>query len=151
MRRMTIALVGAVVLVGTFGGSLSSTAQTTDPSVEFTKRFSPIHTTTHPNTPDVRVYQRFGGEESLAALNGAARVVGRDVIVNGGRRIEFSTGGSHFIVNLTGGELTTVESDEEVARREGDRWTIGPGKKVIFMTKDDSATLDMLEITPAPR
>lgn len=151
MRRMTLALVGGLIASGALIGSLASSAQTTDPGADFAGRFSAVGTTARTDVPAVRVFERFGGERPLAALAETARIVGRDVIVNGGRRVEFNTGNSHFIVSLTGGELTTVEAGREVDREEGDRWAIAPGTNVLFTTGDDSATLDMLEITPAPR
>lgn len=51
-----------------------------------------------------------------------------------------------LIVNLRGGELTTIIDGERQEREENDFWTVPPGSEMGIETEDDSAVIETIVI-----
>lgn len=51
------------------------------------------------------------------------------------------------IVQLRGGELTTIIDGKRQERKEGEFWTVPAGAKMSIETDDDTATIQTIEIS----
>lgn len=73
----------------------------------------------------------------------------QNVAIVGGQKVESIGLRSNGIVimQLRGGELTTVIDGKRQERKEGEFWTVPAGAKISFETEDDTATIQTIEIS----
>ena len=92
------------------------------------------------NIPRVQVFERLDKEATLVVSKKGNRLFARDVLIIGDTTIQFSTGNSRYLMTLMAGEITTLISNKEVEREEGESWVIGSQQQVELITGDNSAS-----------
>lgn len=95
-------------------------------------------------------FERFSGETTIRTADGDrnVRVDVRNWIIGSGMRIDelplpFR---GLMVVQLRGGELTTVIDDERQERLEGEIWTVPAGVAMRLETEDDSAIVQTVVV-----
>ena len=93
--------------------------------------------------------ERFAGSVTVRARDGTAQlvqVVIRNWIIDNRQRIARFPEEGPLLVELTGGELTTIIDGQRQARKSGEFWTVPPGSIMSIETGNDSAGLQTIAI-----
>jgi quercetin dioxygenase-like cupin family protein len=96
----------------------------------------------------VKLFDLFSGELQLLERDDGVRVEVRNWSIAGGTRLEdlpLRSAGL-LIVQLRGGELTTIIGDEKRERREGEYWTVPSGMAMGLVTTDDAAIIQIVVV-----
>ncbi len=103
--------------------------------------------------PRIDVFERFRGIVNLRAPNGSARAAQVTVhnwgIPNGQTISSFPLQG-FLVMELRGGEVTTVINGERAEREAGSFWVVTERVSFSLITGNDTAALQVTAIQPAP-
>lgn len=103
-----------------------------------------------PEVPGLRKpFERFDGTITLRAKDGQSRelhVVIRNWTIDRGQKIPRFPEAGFMIVQLRGGQLTTVIDSQRQERREDEFWTVPVGSSMSVETGNDSATLQTMAV-----
>lgn len=138
MQRLFAAILGFLVL-----GSLLATAT-------LAQEMGAGGPLGRPEAPDLRKpFERFDGTITLRTKDGQSRelhVVIRNWTIDRGQKIPRFPEAGFMIVQLRGGQLTTVIDGKRQERREDELWTVPVGSSMSVETGTDSATLQTMVV-----
>ena len=95
-------------------------------------------------------FERFDGMVTLRGKDGQLRklhVLIRNWIIPNRQRIQQFPEGGFMIVQLRGGELTTVIAGKREERREDEFWTVPAGASMSIETGNESAIIQTMAVT----
>jgi quercetin dioxygenase-like cupin family protein len=96
-----------------------------------------------------RPFERFDGTITLRTKDGQStelHVVIRNWIIDSGQKIPRFPEAGFMIVQLRGGQLTTVIDSQRQERQEDEFWTVPAGSSLSIETGNDSALLQTLAV-----
>ena len=103
-----------------------------------------------PDVPGLRrPFERFDGKITLRTKDGQSRelhVVIRNWIIDRGQTIQRFPEAGFMIVQLRGGQLTTVIDSQRQERQEDEFWTVPAGSSLSIETGNDSALLQTMVV-----
>jgi hypothetical protein len=99
-------------------------------------------------------FERFEGTVALRTKDGKVKqlqVVARNWIIDNRRNIASFPDKGFMIVELRGGELTTVIDGKRQKRKEGEFWTVPAGSSMGVETDNDSAVIQTFAVKESAR
>jgi len=90
---------------------------------------------------------RFDSVEKSAEAVLNFRFIIKNWMIDGGQTIEEFPERGFLVMQLRGGELTTIIDGEEQERGEDDFWTVPEGATLVMVTGDDSAVIQTVAIS----
>lgn len=94
-------------------------------------------------------FERFEGTVTLRTKDGKVKelqVVARNWIIDNRRKIASFPDKGFMIVELRGGDLTTVIDGKRQKRKEGEFWTVPAGSSMGVETDNDSAVIQTFAV-----
>ena len=138
MQRLFAVITGFLIL-----GSLLTTAT-------LAQEMGPVSSQQKSDASGLRrPFERFDGKITLRTKDGQSRelhVVIRNWIIDRGQKIPRFPEGGFMIVQLRGGQLTTVIDSQRQERQEDEFWTVPAGSSLSIETGNDSALLQTLAV-----
>lgn len=99
-------------------------------------------------------FERFEGTVTLRMKDGKVKqlqVVARNWIIDNRRNIASFPDKGFMIVELRGGDLTTVIDGKRQKRKEGEFWTVPTGSSMGVETDNDSAVIQTFAVKESAR
>lgn len=90
---------------------------------------------------------RFDSAVKSAESELTFRFIIKNWMIDGGQTVEEFPERGFLVMQLRGGELTTIINGEEQERGEDEFWTVPEGATLVMVTGDDSAVIQTVAIS----